>query len=338
MRKRTLGAGGPPIGVIGLGCMGMSWGYQESERDDGTSVEVIRRALDLGVDFLDTAAAYGDGHNESLLGRALEGRRDEVTLATKGGLVVDDLTTRSMHRDGTPQALRSGVHDSLRRLRTDVIDLYYLHRVDPAVPVEESWGALAGLVAEGKIRRLGLSEVDTRTADRAAAVHPVAAIQSELSLWTRDALGVPGEASTSVSAGATHHDVPADVVAWCGRHGAAFVPYAPLGRGFLTGTLSSTERLDDGDFRVTNPRFQDEALRQNMRIVDRIRAVGERRSASPAQVAIAWTLAQGDHVVAIPGTKRIKYLEENVAAADVELTPEDVAELDQAPGAVGSRF
>lgn len=252
--------------------------------------------------------------------RLLARRRDEAVVATKVGLVVDDLTTRAMHRDGSPEHIRRAAEASLRRLNTDVIDLYYLHRVDPDVPLEDSWGQMAELVREGKVRHLGLSEVSLEEAERAHGVHPVAAIQSELSLWTRDPL-VSG----------------ADVVGWCAEHGAAFLPYAPLGRGFLTGTFERPD-FEDGDFRATNPRFSDSAFTANLRIVDAVRSVAARRGATPAQVALAWTLAQGEHLIPIPGTRTPRYLAENAEAAALALTAADLAELDAVPMPVGSRY
>jgi aryl-alcohol dehydrogenase-like predicted oxidoreductase len=327
---------GTPVGAVGLGCMGMSWAYAESERDDDASVALIREALDLGVTFLDTAQPYGDGHNETLVGRALAGRRDEAVLATKAGLVVESLATRKIVRNGRPEHVKASAEDSLRRLDTDVIDLYYLHRVDPDVPLADTWGAMAELVAEGKVRRLGLSEVSVAQAAEAHAIHPVAAIQSELSLWTRDAMGQP--AAESAGAGAVSGAGEAgDVVGWCAANGAAFVPFSPLGRGFLTGTVTAAD-FEDGDFRGANPRFQEEALKANLRIVDVVKTVAERHGATPAQVAIAWTLAQGDHVIPIPGTKKQRYLRDNAAAADLDLTETDLAELDAVPAAVGGRY
>ncbi|MFE6737090.1 aldo/keto reductase [Streptomyces tubercidicus] len=320
MLTRRLGSEGPEAGAIGLGCMGMSWGYAESQRDDQLSVKVIEQALDLGVTLLDTSDVYGDGHNEALVGRVLARRRDEAVVATKVGLVVDDLTTRAMHRDGSPEHIRRAAEASLRRLNTDVIDLYYLHRVDPEVPLEDSWGQMTELVREGKVRHLGLSEVSLEEAERAHDVHPVAAIQSELSLWTRDPL-VSG----------------ADVVGWCAEHGAAFLPYAPLGRGFLTGNFERPD-FEEGDFRATNPRFSDSAFTANLRIVDAVRSVAARRGATPAQVALAWTLAQGEHLIPIPGTRTPRYLAENAEAAALALTAADLAELDAVPMPVGSRY
>ena len=313
------------VGAVGLGCMGMSWAYTESERDDDESVALIQEAVDLGVTFLDTSDVYGAGHNEQLVGRALDGVRDQVVLATKVGLVVDR-AAREMYRDGSPGHVREAIEASLRRLRTDVIDLYYLHRVDPEVPLTETWGVMSELVKEGKVRHLGLSEVTVAQAEEAHAVHPVAAIQSELSLWTRDPLGAAGAG-----------EGPGDVVGWCAANGATFVPFSPLGRGFLTGALTDAS-FEKGDFRGRLPRFQEGVLEQNLRIVDVVRAVADRHGVTPAQVAIAWTLAQGEHVIPIPGTKKRKYLHENTAAAGVDLDERDLADLDAAPPAVGARY
>jgi len=316
--------------------MPMSWAYTPAERDDEASVALIREAVELGVTFLDTADVYGLGHNETLLGRALSGLRDRVVLATKAGLRPE--ADGRLGRDGRPEHIRAAVEESLRRLGTDVIDLYYLHRVDPAVPLVDTWGAMAELVAEGKVRRLGLSEVTVAQAEEAHAVHPVAAIQSEMSLWTRDPMGVPGgTAGGSLGAGELAAHGPGDVVGWCAAHGAVFVPFSPLGRGFLTGTITSAD-FDDADVRSRSPRFREEALRQNLRIVEVVRRVAERHGATPAQVAIAWLLAQGEHVIPIPGTKKLRYLRENAAAADLELTEEDLAELDAVPPPVGGRY
>ncbi|QKW35682.1 aldo/keto reductase [Actinomadura sp. NAK00032] len=335
---RTRDFAGTPVGAVGLGCMGMSWAYTASERDDEASAALIREALDLGVTFLDTAQRYGAGHNESLVGRALKGRRDEAVVATKTGLDVAPPAPLGIVRDGSPAFVKGSAEDSLRRLGTDVIDLYYLHRVDPDVPLAETWGAMAELVAEGKVRRLGLSEVSVAQAAEAHAIHPVAAVQSELSLWTRDALGVPGGSAATVpgdTAGAGGG--AGDVVGWCAANGAAFVPFSPLGRGFLTGTVTSAD-FEGTDFRSGNPRFQEDALQANMRIVDVVKAVAARHGATPAQVAIAWTLAQGDHVIPIPGTKKQRYLHDNAGAAGLDLTGTDLAELDGIPAAVGERY
>jgi aryl-alcohol dehydrogenase-like predicted oxidoreductase len=301
---------------IGLGCMPMSFGYVDAASEDDPAT-VIGRALDLGVTMFDTADVYGPFTNEELLGRALGRRRHEATIATKVGLVVGESGGYPLQRDGRPEHIAEAVRASLRRLRTDVIDLYYLHRVDGQVPLEESWGALAGLVHEGLVRAVGLSEVGVDELERAHAMHPVTAVQSELSLWTRDALD--------------------EVVPWCAAHGAAFVPFSPLGRGFLTGSIE-TASFDERDFRATNPRFTDEAIAANQAIVAVVRSVAGRSGATPAQVAIAWTLAQGPHVMPIPGTKRVRYLQENVAAANLTLTHDDLAALDAMPASIAPRY
>ncbi|MFC3995911.1 aldo/keto reductase [Nocardiopsis sediminis] len=338
MTTRTFTAAQRDVGAIGLGCMGMSWAYAESERDDAASAELIGAALDLGADLVDTADVYGDGHNEELVGRALSGRRAEAFLATKGGLVVDDLATKAMHRDGSPAHLRRALEASLRRLGTDHVDLYYLHRVDPAVPLEESWSAMAELVAEGKARHIGLSEVSVGEAARAHAVHPVAAVQSELSLWTRTAMGATGGGSgPGAFAGGGAEDT-GDVVGWCARNGAAFVPFAPLGRGFLTGAVTAGTTFEAGDMRTVSPRFQSAHRAANLRIVAVLEAVAERHGATVAQIALAWVLAQGDHILPIPGTKRIRFLKENVNASQINLTDADLAQLNDAPPPAGSRY
>jgi aryl-alcohol dehydrogenase-like predicted oxidoreductase len=316
VEQRILGSSGIAVSAIGLGCMGMSWAYGAG--DDGESISVIHRALELGVTFLDTSDVYGPYTNEQLVGRAIAGRRDDLVLATKAGLVVEDRANYILGRDGRPEHIREACEASLQRLGVAAIDLYYLHRVDPDVPIEESYGAMAELVAEGKVRALGLSEVDVPTLERAAAIHPLAALQSELSLWTRDAL--------------------ADVLPWCIEHDVAFVPFAPLGRGFLTGNLAVDSTFGEGDFRRKNPRFQRETLEQNQAIVERVRAVAAGISATPAQTAIAWVLAQGENVIPIPGTKRLRYLEENVGAVDVELSAQAIAELDALPAPAGTRY
>lgn len=296
--------------------MPMSFGYVDAEAEDGP-VDVIHRAIDLGAPMLDTADVYGPFSNEELVGAAIHDRRDRVEVATKVGLLVGPNGGYPLGRDASPQHVRSAIDASLRRLRTDVVDLYYLHRIDPNVPVEETWGAMAELVGAGKVRALGLSEVTVAEAERAHAIHPVAAIQSEMSLWTRDPL--------------------ADIVPWCAEHGARFVPFSPLGRGFLTGAISAAS-FDESDFRSNNPRFTAEAVDANQAIVARVREVAERVGATPAQVALAWTLAQGEHVLPIPGTKRRRYLEENLAAGDLVLKPEDLTDLDALPVAEGARY
>jgi aryl-alcohol dehydrogenase-like predicted oxidoreductase len=316
VKQRTLGSSGIAVSALGLGCMGMSWAYGAG--DDAESIAVIHRAIELGVTFLDTSDVYGPFTNEQLVGRAIAGRRDELVIATKAGLTVEDRANYVLGRNGRPEHIRAACEASLVRLGIDAIDLYYLHRVDPDVPVEDSYGVMAELVSEGKVRALGLSEVDVPTLERAAAIHPIAALQSELSLWTRDAL--------------------ADVLPWCIEHDVAFVPFAPLGRGFLTGNLPVDSTFGEGDFRRKNPRFQRETLEQNQAIVERVRAVAAGISATPAQTAIAWVLAQGENVIPIPGTKRLRYLEENVGAVDVELSAQAIAELDALPAPAGTRY
>ena len=323
MRTRALGQGGPAVGAIGLGCMGMSWAYAESSRDDDESIGSIHAAIDLGVTLIDTADVYGDGHNESLVGRALRGRRDQVTLATKCGLVVEDLQAKTMRRQGSPEHIQAAARASLARLGTDVIDLYYLHRVDEAVPLAESWGAMTELVAAGLVRQIGLSEVTVVQAAQAQKIHPVAAVQSELSLWSRDALGT-SEAD--------------DVVTWCRVNGAAFVPFSPLGRGFLTGAISATTTFEASDFRSTLPRFTAGARDANLKIVELVREIAAGHDASPGQVALAWVLARGEHVIPIPGTRRQDHLRANLAAAAVILTGDELARLDDAPAPVGTRY
>ena len=317
MERRPLGSSGFEVSRIGLGCMPMSWGYNFGESSEEESIGAIHRAIELGVNHFDTADVYGPYTNEELVGRALSGRRDEVVLATKVGVKVGPNGGYPLLRDGRPEQILAEVDGSLRRLRTDAIDLYYLHRIDEKVPFDDQWGAMASLVDAGKVRALGLSEASIDELERARAIHPVAALQSELSLWTRDPLD--------------------EVLPWCRDHGVAFVPFSPLGRGYLTGTLTRAP-FEGLDFRATNPRFTPEALEANTAIVDVVRRVGERHGATPAQIALAWCLAQGDHVLPIPGTKRIRYVQENVAAASLDLTAQDLAELDDVPKALGSRY
>jgi aryl-alcohol dehydrogenase-like predicted oxidoreductase len=328
MRTTTLGSKGPEVGVIGLGCMGMTASYDmETPRDDATSVAVIHQALDLGMTMIDTADAYGPFTNEELVGRALtDGYRERAVLATKVGLVMGGSSSPAgsgtaspgAGRNGRPEHVRTSIDDSLRRLGTDHVDLYQLHRVDPEVPLEETWGAMAEAVAAGKARHIGLSEVSVAEIRRAQAVHPVTAVQSELSLWTRDVL--------------------AEVLPYCEKQGIALVPFSPLGRGFLAGRFSSFDDLPQDDFRRQLPRFQHDALRANLAIVARVREIAERNGATPAQVALAWVLAQGGHVVPIPGTKTPKYLADNAAAADLGLSAADLAELDALPAPEGTRY
>jgi aryl-alcohol dehydrogenase-like predicted oxidoreductase len=308
-----------PVGALGLGCMGMSWAYAAASRDDQESIATIHRAFDLGVRLLDTADVYGAGHNEELVGRAVAGRGDEIVLATKCGLVVDDVTTLAMHRDGSPEHIRAALRASLSRLGREVIDLYYLHRVDDAVPLEESWGAMAELVAEGLVRHIGLSEVSVEQAAAAQAIHPVAAIQSEMSLWTRDA-------------------VASGVSDWCREHGAALVAFSPIGRGFLSAEIDASTAFEPGDFRANNPRFTVEARATNAAIVDVVRRIAAAHDVTPAQVSLAWLLAQGNHIVPIPGTRRTSHLQANLAAADLALTAAELAELDALPAAAGNRY
>jgi aryl-alcohol dehydrogenase-like predicted oxidoreductase len=312
MDQRNLG--GLSVGAIGLGCMGMTHAYTTGERDDAESIRVIHRAIDLGVTLIDTSDVYGPFTNEELVGRALAGRRDEVVLATKVGLVL--APDKSYVRDGSPAHIREGVRASLRRLGTDHIDLYQLHRVDEKVPLEESWGAMAELVDEGLVRAIGLSDVRPAQIAAAHAVHPVASVQNELSLWTRDD----------------------EVVAHTTSHGIGLIPYSPLGRGFLTGTITAGTALPADDFRSRLPRFSGEALDANQAIVERVRAVAARHDATPGQVALAWVLAQGPAVVPIPGTKRIARLEENAGAASLTLTDADLKDLGEIPPPVGTRY
>lgn len=325
MRTTTLGSSGVEVGVIGLGCMGMTHGYDIGrERNEATSIGVIRDALDLGVTLVDTADVYGPYTNEELVGRALAGGyRERAVLATKCGMTMVDLTggpggAPIMAPDGRPEHVRHAIDESLRRLQTDRVDLYQLHRVDPQVPLADTWGAMGETVAAGKARFIGLSEVTVDQIATAHAIHPVTTVQSELSLWTREVL--------------------ADVLPYCRQHGIGFLPFSPLGRGFLTGAYSSTDDLPERDFRRGNPRFQKEALSANLAIVHQVRHTADRLGATPAQVALAWVLAQGDQVVPIPGTKTPKYLLDNVGAATVRLSADDLAELDSLPAAVGARY
>ncbi|MBR7828258.1 aldo/keto reductase [Actinospica sp. MGRD01-02] len=322
MRTTTLGSTGPQVGIIGLGCMGMTASYDlETPRDEATSISVIHQALDLGATLIDTADVYGPHSNEELVGRALAGaRREQAVLATKVGLERDPIRPREikMINNGRPEHVRASIDESLRRLGTDHVDLYQLHRVDPNVPLEETWGAMAEVVKSGKARAIGLSEVTVDQIERAQAVHPVTSVQSELSLWTRDAL--------------------AEVLPYTEAHGIAFLPFSPLGRGFLTGNFQSFDELPREDFRRSLPRFQQEALSANLALVARVREIAERAGATPAQVALAWVVTRGRYVVPIPGTKTPKYLLDNVAAADVQLSPTDIAELDALPAPVGGRY
>ena len=314
MLTRRLSGLGRSVGAVGLGCVGMSAEYDTADIDDERSLAVLARAVELGVTIFDTADAYGPFTNERLVGRGLRRHGSDVVIATKVGLVMDGLDAR---RRADPAHIRASCEGSLRRLGVDTIDLYYLHRVDAAVALEESWGAMAELVVAGKVGALGLCEVTTAQLDRAHAIHPVSAVQSELSLWTRGPLDA--------------------VLPWCAAQDAAFVAYAPLGRGYLTGTVLRPAFQPD-DIRFANPRFSAEAIERNQALLAVIGRVARRYGATLAQVAIAWTLAQGRHVLAIPGTKRLGYLEENCAAADLELSEEDLADLDAMPQAAGDRY
>jgi len=318
MSTTTLGVAELEVSRLGLGCMGMSAYYDGAGRDDAGSIATIHRAIDLGVTLFDTAEVYGPYANEELLARALAGgRRDRVVIASKFGMIRHrDGDARGF--DGSPENLRLAVDGSLRRLGTDRIDLYYQHRMDPNVPIEETVGAFAELIREGKILGYGLSEAGVGTLRRANAVHPVTALQSEYSLWSRD--------------------VEREILPVVRELGIGFVPYSPLGRGFLTGTIRSVDQLAENDFRRGNPRFAAENLEQNIRIVEQVDAVAAELGAKPGQVALAWLLAQGEHIVPIPGTKRISYLEENLAAESIELGEEQLAALDAVAAPVGDRY
>jgi aryl-alcohol dehydrogenase-like predicted oxidoreductase len=315
MEQRRLGD--LTVSAEGLGCMGMTFAYGST--DEAESIATIQRAIELGVTFLDTAESYGPGTNEELLGRAIAGRRDEVVIATKFAWRwnSDDPFDRSL--DGSPENVKRAIEGSLKRLGTDHVDLYYQHRMDPNVPIEETVGAMGELVTEGKVRYIGLSEAAPDTIRRAHAVHPVSAIQTEFSLWTREPA--------------------AEVLPTLRELGIGFVAYSPLGRGFLSGRFNSVDDLEPNDWRRTNPRFQGEAFEANMRILDKITEIANEKGVKPGQLALAWVLAQGSDIVPIPGTKRRTYLEENAAAADIELTDEELERIDaELPEAVGERY
>jgi aryl-alcohol dehydrogenase-like predicted oxidoreductase len=319
MKKKTLGNNGPVVSSIGLGCMGMSEFYGEG--NDTESINVIHEAIDLGITFFDTADMYGVGHNEELVGKALAGKRDAVVIATKFGNVRG--ADRSfLGINGKPEYVKSACEASLRRLKIDHIDLYYQHRVDPNTPIEETVGAMAELVREGKVRYLGLSEAGVATIKKAHEVYPITALQTEYSLWTRD--------------------VEKEILPTCRALGIGFVPYSPLGRGFLTGRFKTLTDFADGDFRKSNhPRFLEENFKKNLRIVETVEQFAKEKKCTPAQLALAWCLAQGEDIVPIPGTKKLKYLRENIKAVDVRLTPEDVRRISEAlpPGiTAGERY
>ncbi len=319
MKRRQLGRGGPSVSEVGLGCMGMSEFY--GARDDAESIRTIHRALDIGVTFLDTADMYGPFVNEELVGKAIAGRRAEVLLATKFGNVRDPQDQSFRGIDGSPQYVRAACDASLKRLNVEYIDLYYQHRVDTKTPIEETVGAMADLVKAGKVRYLGLSEAAPATVRRAHAVHPIAALQTEYSLWSRD---------------------PEDELLGTIRElGIAFVAYSPLGRGLLTGRFTSPDDFGPDDFRKNHPRFQGENFKRNLDLVAQVERLARERNVTPAQLAIAWVLAQGSDIVPIPGTKSVKRVEENAAAADVVLSQQDLAQLDAVfpkGAAAGSRY
>jgi aryl-alcohol dehydrogenase-like predicted oxidoreductase len=316
MKKITLGGNGLEVSRLGLGCMGMSAFYTGAGQDEQGSIATIHRALDLGITFFDTAEMYGPYENEKLLAKALRGRRDEAVIATKFGTLNHETNERQL--DGSPANVRASVEGSLERLQTDHIDLYYQHRIDPNTPIEDTVGTLAELITEGKIGGYGLSEAAPATIRRAHAVHPVTALQTEYSLWSRDP--------------------ETELLPLLRELGIGFVPYSPLGRGFLTGSIRSVDSLAETDFRRANPRFEGDNLRENLRIVDAVEAVAAQLDARPSQVALAWILAQGDDIAPIPGTKSVSRLEENAAADALVLTSEQLEQLGSIDAPAGDRY
>jgi aryl-alcohol dehydrogenase-like predicted oxidoreductase len=319
INRTKLGDQGLEVSAQGLGCMGMTHAYGSGDEQSG--LETIHRAIELGVTLLDTAEIYGPHTNEQLVGRAIAGRRDEVEIATKFGFVLNPENPWARAVDGSPENVKRACEGSLQRLGTDHIDLYYQHRIDPNVPIEETVGAMGELVQAGKVRYIGLSEASPETIRRAHATYPLTAVQSEYSLWTRD--------------------LEAEVLPTLRELGIGLVAYSPLGRGFLTGQIRSVDDLPEGDWRRSNPRFQEDALRENLRLADRVNELAQQREITPAQLALAWVHAKGHDIVPIPGTKRVARLEENVAASEIELSAEDVETLDAALASgpvVGDRY
>ncbi|MFN1146277.1 aldo/keto reductase [Serratia liquefaciens] len=320
MQQRKLGPTGPLVSALGLGCMGMS-DFYSTAHDEQEAIATLHRALELGVTLLDTADMYGPHTNEQLIGKAIKGKRQQVFLATKFGIVRDPANPAARGVSSRPEYISRSVEGSLKRLGVEMIDLYYQHRVDPEVPIEEVVGTMADLISEGKIRYIGLSEASVATLERAHKVHPITALQTEYSLWTRDA--------------------EQGVLAACERLGIGFVPYSPLGRGFLTGAIQRPEDLDADDFRRSNPRFQGENFARNLALVEKVTELAKQKGVAPSQLALAWVLAQGEHIVPIPGTKRRRYLEENIAAAELTLSAAELAAIEAVfplQAAAGARY
>ena len=321
MHTRQLGKDGPQVSAIGLGCMGMTDFYTTGS-DTREAVATLHRALELGINLLDSADLYGPHTNEELIGQAIRGKRDQVFLASKFGIVRDPANPAARGVNGRPEYIRQSIEGSLKRLGVETLDLYYQHRMDPSVAIEETVGAMADLVKAGKVRYLGLSEASVATLERAHKVHPISALQSEYSLWSRD---------------------PEDngCLAACQRLGIAFVPYSPLGRGFLTGALKSPDDFAADDYRRLSPRFQGDNFAKNLRLVEQVQALAAAKGVTPGQLALAWVLAQGDYLIPIPGTKQRKYLEQNVAALEVKLSPSELAALEAifpASAVAGQRY